>query len=134
MGKYRTPSKKSKWYLPTEDYLTAVHYALRYPSLLNELPPANSASGIDYSKDRVQTSNQYDATSDLAIRRLEIQAKIDIIEACIKEAANGQDKVLKDSVCYGRTYYQLQDKGYLGSQYELGQMRQHFYYILIQRI
>ena len=31
MGKYRTPSPNSKYSLPKEDYLTAIHYSLRYP-------------------------------------------------------------------------------------------------------
>ena len=134
MGKYRTPSSKSKYYLPKDDYLAAVHYALRYPRLKASLPPADSSSGISYDKERVQSSNQYDATSELAIKRLEIIDKLRIIDHCISEVSNGNDDMLKKAVCYGFTYYQLQDMGYLGSAYEFGQMRQHFYYLLIQYI
>lgn len=134
MGNHRAPSKKSKWYLPIDDYYTAVHYALRYPRLLASIPPADSGSAIQYDKDRVQTSNQFDATYELAAKRLEIKEKLDKIERCIHEAANGNDAVLRKSVCYGMTYYQLRDNGYMGSRYEFGNMRQHFYYLLIQLI
>jgi len=134
MGKFRLPSKKSRWYLPTDDYLTAVHYALRYPKLLASLPPADSGRGIRYDKDPVQTSNQYDATSSLAIRRSEIKEKLELIDWCIHEVANGNDDILRKNVCYGMTYYQLKDMGYLGSAYEFGCMRQRFYYLLIQYI
>lgn len=134
MGQYRTPSKKSRWYLPKDDYLTAVHYALRYPKLLASLPPANSGSAIRYDRDRVQSSEQYDATSALAMKRLEIKDKLELIDWCIHEVANGQDDILRRNVCYGVTYYQLRDSGYLGSAYEFGQMRQKFYYLLIEYI
>jgi len=134
MGKYRLPSTESKWYLPKDDYLTAVHYALRYPRLLASIPAADSNSAIKYDTERVQTSNQYDATSEIAIKRAEIKEKIELIDRCIQAAAGGQDDVLRKSVCYGFTYYQLKDRGYLGSRYEFGIMRQKFYYLLIQYI
>ena len=31
MGKYKAPSEKYKYYIPKEDYLTAIHFSLRYP-------------------------------------------------------------------------------------------------------
>lgn len=134
MGKYRPPSKNSRWYLPTDDYLTAVHYALRYPRLLVSLPSADSSKGIRYDKDKVQSSNQFDATSILAIKRSEIKDKLELIDWCIHQVANGQDDILRKNVCYGIPYWQLAQAGYLGSAYEFGQMRQHFYYTLIQYI
>ena len=38
--KYRTLSEKNTYYLPKEEYLTAIHYALRYPLMLAELNDA----------------------------------------------------------------------------------------------
>ena len=53
MGKYRPPSEKSKYYIPKEDYLTAVHYALRYPLWQQDLRDmANTSKGISYDKDK----------------------------------------------------------------------------------
>ena len=54
--KYRTLSEKNTYYLPKEEYLTAIHYALRYPLMLAELNDArDTSSAIRYDKDCVQT-------------------------------------------------------------------------------
>ena len=137
MGKYRTPSEHSKYYLPQEDYLTAIHYALRYPTLLAETPPADSGHAIRYDKVRVQTSGQYDATSDLAIRRSNNAHKIRIIEDTLLEVAPEKGNIpyfLKLGVCYGYTYNQLCGKGLSMGQRQYYEMRRHFYFELIKKI
>ena len=54
--KHRILSEKNKYYLPKEDYLTAIHYALRYPMMLAELDDVRDTStAIRYDKDKVQT-------------------------------------------------------------------------------
>lgn len=134
MGKYKElKSKGTSFYLPKEDYLTAIHYALRYPTLLAELPPADSGKGIDYSKERVQTP-LYDSTSELVIRREETLAKIILIDSTIKETAEGLDYYLKLAVCYGLTYDQLLAKGLPMCRRSFYEMRRHFYFELIKKI
>ena len=137
MSKYRTPNENSKYYLPQEDYLTAIHYALRYTTLLAEIPPADSSCAIRYDKDRVQSSNQYDPTSDLAIRRSNNAHKIKIIEETILEVAPDMSNLayfLKLGVCYGYTYNQLCGKGLPMGQRQYYEMRRHFYFELIKKI
>lgn len=51
MGKYRVPSEKNKYYIQREDYLTSVHYALRYPLWVEELRlTVDTGKAIRYDK------------------------------------------------------------------------------------
>ena len=139
MGHYRTPSKSNKYYLPKEEYLTAVHYALRYPLLIEELKTtanADTGQAIRYDKDRVQTSNLYDATSETAMQRAMIQEKIDKIMDTLEEATDSahEKKYLRLHVCYGFTQWQLEDKGMKCGRYRFSDMRQYFYYLLSKKI
>lgn len=138
MGHYRIPSKKSKYYLPQHEYLCAIHYALRYPSLLEELTTLNADTGqaIRYDKDRVQTSNQYDATAEIGMRLAEVKDKIEKIAASLKEATDNKDelKFLRLHVCYGFTFWQLEEKGMKCGEYRFSNMRQYFYYLLAKKI
>ena len=69
MGKYRAPSENSKYYIPKEDYLTAIHYSLRYPLWKEEVETmADTSKGISYDKDKVQTSFGYDSTFEAAVK------------------------------------------------------------------
>lgn len=136
MGNIKAPkSQKTSYCLPKEDYITAVHYALRYPTLLADLPPADSGSAIRYDKERVQTSNQYDATAELAMKRLAITQKLKIIEDTILEVApEGLEHYLKLGVCYGFTYDQLLGRNLPMGRNQYYDMRRHFYFNLIQKI
>lgn len=139
MGFYRTPTKNSKYYLPKEEYLTAIHYALRYPYLIAELKTISNldtGSAIQYDKDRVQTSNLYDGVADLAIQRADLQAKIDNIEAALDTAAKTKEekKYLKLGVCHGANYWMLEQRGIKCGKAHYYSMRRVFYYTLAQKI
>lgn len=139
MGFYRIPSKNSKYYLPKEEYLTAVHYALRYPYLLEELNTianADTAQGISYDKDKVESSNLSDSTAKTAIMRAELKDKIKKITEAIQEATQNEDEeyYIRLHVCYGFNYWQLVGKGMKSSEYRFSNMRQLFYYTLAKKI
>lgn len=139
MGFYRIPSKNSKYYLPKEEYLTAVHYALRYPYLLEELNTianADTAQGISYDKDKVDSSNLSDSTAKTAIMRAELKDKIKKITEAIQEATQNEDEeyYIRLHVCYGFNYWQLVAKGMKSGQYRFSNMRQYFYYSLARKI
>lgn len=138
MGHYRVPSKKNKYYLPRQEYLSAIHYALRYPYLLEELKNINadSSQGIRYDKDKVQNSNLYDATSEIALERATLQEKIDKIVGALEDATDTKTelKYLRMHVCYGFTRWQLEEKGMKCGEYRFSNMRQYFYYLLSKRI
>lgn len=135
MSKYRTLSNKTKYYIPKEDYLTAIHYSLRYPLLLQELSvAADTSTAIRYDKDRVQSFNDSDSTSETAIRMAEIADKINLIDSTIRQVANGMDEWLRYGVCYGLTFNQLKSKGMPCERDMYYLMRRHYYFILSKRI
>ena len=112
MGKYRVPSSSSKYYVPKQDYLTAIHWCRRYPLWKAELElEPDSGKAIEYDKDHVQTSNQYDPVSSLAIRRADIYAKMVMLENTIREVDESIYSYLLLGVGYGLTENQLKEKG-----------------------
>lgn len=133
--KYRPPSEKSVYYLHKDYYVAAVRYALQYKTWKGEIQTsADTVAGIRYDKEKVQTSNNYDSTSETAIRRAEIGEKIKMIDDIIAEVAPGLEEYLRMSVCYGFTYYQLIERGMPLNRNAYSVLRQHFYYELHRRI
>ena len=135
MGKYRTPSESSKYYIPKEDYLTAIHYSLRYPLWKEEVGDlANTARGISYDKDNVQTSAGYDSTFEAAVRIQEKQHKLQLIDDTIHDVADGMDYWLRLGVCYGLTFEQLKGKGMPCEHKKYYLIRRMYYYNLSKKI
>lgn len=136
MGKYRTPSKKNKYYIPTEDYITAVHWCLRYPIWVSELSIIpDTSKAITYDQDRVQTSGGYNPTEELAMKRAEISRKKDLLEKTVRECVpDPLYKYMILHVGHGRTYYQLEKEGLNVSEYEFRKYKQKFYYEISQKI
>lgn len=137
MGKYRAPSEKSKFYLPKEDYLTAIHYSLRYPLWKEEVETmADTSKAIAYDKDKVQSSSDYDSTFEAAVKIVESnkQHKMQIVDDTIQKVANGLDYWLRLGVCYGLTFDQIKGKGLPCERDAYYLMRRKYYYYLVQRI
>lgn len=137
MSKYRTPSNKSKYFIPKEDYLTAIHYSLRYPLWKEEVDNmADTSRAICYDKDRVQTSGNYDSTFEAAVRITDSYAmqKIKMIDDIIALVADGMDYYLRLGVCYGLTFDQLKGKGLPCEKDKYYLMRRHYYFELSKRI
>ena len=112
MSKYRTPSVNSKYYIAKEEYLTAIHWCLRYPLWCAELElEPDTGKAIEYDKDHVQTSNDFDPVSSLAIRRAEIAAKKKLLEDTIREVDGGLYHYLIMGIGYGFTEHLLWEKG-----------------------
>lgn len=136
MGKYRTLSETNQYYLPKHTYLTCIHYALQYRDWKAMLEADRDTRGaIRYDKDKVQTSNDYDSTSSIAIRMVEIQNKVNLIDTIIEDICeDGMQKYLRLSVCYGFTVYQLQEQGIPCGKNYINKLRQRFYYELSKKI
>lgn len=135
MGKYRTPSEGSRYYIPKEDYLTAIHYSLRYPLWKEEVEAmADTSRAITYDKDKVQTSSNYDSTYEAAVRIQEKQHKIQIIDDTIHDVADGMDYWLRLGVCYGLTFDQLKGKGMPCEHKKYYLIRRMYYYKLSKKI
>lgn len=135
MAKYRVLSEKNQYYIPREDYLTAIHYALRYPLWVAEMQTnADTRGAIRYDKDRVQTSNDFDSTQAVGIKRVELSEKIKIVEDTIEESADGMNYYLRLGVCYGLTFDQLKGKGIPCERKKYYQIRRKFYALLSTKI
>lgn len=135
MGKYYYQKEgSSTYYISKEDYLCAIHYALRYPDLIKKLSVLSDEKGIDYSKVRVKSSNNYNSTQELAIKRAEISKKIKLIDDTIKEVSDGLDYWIRLSVCYGFNFDQLYAKKIPASRATFYRVRKKFYFELIKKI
>jgi len=137
MSKYRALTQKNKYYIPKEDYLTAIHYSLRYPLWLAELDDARDTStGIRYDKDKVQTSPNGDMVYNAATRAIELSKKVDMIDSLIAQCARGKDveRFLRLGVCYGLTFDQLKQRDMPYERTAYYQMRQRYYYELSRLI
>lgn len=133
---HRIPTKNSKYYIPKQDYLTAIHYSLRYPLLQEEYRTgADTSKGLTYDKDKVQTSNDFNSTEDIGIRLAEIKEKIDLIdETLIESAGELLAPYLRLGVCYGLTYVQLQNKDIPCGHNHYYEIRRKYYYLLSKKI
>jgi len=130
MSKHRVPTD-----LPREDFLTALHYALRYPMWEKEIEtPPDTAQAIRYDRDRVQTSGDYDPVQTTAIRREEIGRKMALVDKVCLEVGKELSYYLKLGVCYGLTWWQLEAKGIPCSRNTYYTMRKRFYFELSLRI
>lgn len=137
MSKYRTPSERSKYYIPKEDYLTAIHYSLRYPLWKQEVDSmADTSRAIVYDKDKVQSSNGFDSTFEAAVRMTESETakKIQLVDDTIALVGKGLDYYLRLGVCYGLNFDQLKGKGMPCERDMYYTMRRHYYYELSKRI
>lgn len=137
MGKYRTLSESNQYYLPKHTYLTCIHYALQYRDWIALLNTERDTRGaIRYDRDHVQTSGDYDSTSDTAIRMVGMTDRVSKIDQCIELACDDREmeKWLRLGVCYGFTVYQLLDEGMPCGKDLYYKLRQKFYYELAKKI
>ena len=137
MGKYRTLSESNQYYLPKHTYLTCIHYALQYRDWIALLNTERDTRGaIRYDKDHVQTSGDYDRTSDTAIRMVGMTDRVSKIDHCIELVCDNREmeKWLRLGVCYGFTVYQLLDEGMPCGKDLYYKIRQKFYYELAKKI
>jgi hypothetical protein len=135
MTQYRVPKKTSKYYVPEQVYLTVVHFCRQYPLWKAELEiNPNTQKAIDYSRDVVQTSNQFDQTSEIAMDRKMIADKKELVEKTAHEVAGVLAEWLLLGVGHGLTYYQLVDKGIPCGKDMYYDIRRKFYFVLSKRI
>lgn len=137
MSRGRKPSIKSPYYLPGKAYSLAMEYANNYDMWMAELRSLrNQNKAIDYSKDRVQASGDYDPTEAAAIDIAELQSKLDKIDDTIREVSEGMDDFIRLAVCYDYTYRQL-TMGRLKmplNKNDFGRIKHHFYFELYKKI
>ncbi len=115
MPKYRTPSKRSKYYVPKEEYLTALHFCRQYPEWERAI-----AGRTDQGEDdaRIAAMKKKKAAVDMLIHKM----------------ADGMDEWLFLGVCRGLTFPQMKQQGLPIGRTKYYEMRQRFYYYLTRMI
>lgn len=88
MRGFRTPTRNSKYWTEPTLYKHAISWCLCYPLWKRELETLPDASkAIDYAKDKVQTSSDYDATAEMALKRVELEHKVNLLETTARLVA-----------------------------------------------
>ncbi len=135
MTRVRILSEKNKYYLPKEELLTVLHFALQYANWDAELRTApDTSKAITYDTDRVQTSNDSDPSSEIAMRRYTIAKKRDLVDEVLHQVAPEIEEFLRLGVCYGFTFWQLEARGMPCGKTMYYDRRQRFYWELARRI
>lgn len=126
-----------KYKLQKYEYLQAKWYALGYDSYIDEYNTLSSdLSGVDYAKDRIQSSSSGSSTEDLGIRRAMLKQKIENIQQSAIEADPELYQYLLIGVTQeGITYNALRMlKGLPCGQNKYYSIRRKFFYILAKKI
>lgn len=133
--KNRILSEKNEFYLPKEEFLTVLHFALQYPNWVQELrTEPDTSKAITYDEERVQTSGGYDACSETAMRRYMLEKKKKLVEDTAREVAPEIYDYLILGVAYGWTFWQLQAKGMPCEKDTYYNRRRKFYHLLAKKI
>lgn len=133
--KHRTPTKRSKYYTEPRAYKHAMSWCLCYPLWIKELETLpDPGKAIDYSKDRVQTSAQYDSTSELALKRVALESKVNLLETTAGSVAGDLAKWLIKGVTEDIRSDDLITQGMPCGKTLYYEMRQKFYYMISKRI
>lgn len=127
--------ENNPYFLPKEEYLTALHYALQYKEWCKELSAApDTSKTIAYDGEKVQTSGGYDSTAEVAIRRQMIAKKKRLVEDTIREAGGEIYPYLLRGVCGGQPFWELRQQGMPCEKDYYYKRRQKFYYLLSRKI
>lgn len=128
-------SKRSKYYLPKEDYLTVKHFCLRYPLWVAELSvPPDTSRAITYDGVRVQTTGDSDPCAEVAMRRAEYARKKELVDRTIMETAPEIAHYLMLGVCYGVNEKDLEAEGMPCMRDMYYDRRRKFYWAMAHKI
>lgn len=133
--KFRTPTKASKYWTEPRLYKHAISWCLCYPLWKKELESLPDASkAIDYAKDKVQTSNDYDATAELALKRVELEHKVNILETTARLVMGEMSHWIIKGVTEDVRVEDLIAQGMPYSKNTYFRIRQQFYHLISKRI
>lgn len=134
--RHRMPTENSKYYIPKEVFLTAVHFCKQYPLWLAELSTyPNANKGVSYDRDVVQTSNLSDTTAEMATRRAEMARKKNLVDSTAEEVGGKKyGRWIVQGVCFDFPFFTLADRGIPCGKDLYYQMRRRFYYELSKKI
>lgn len=136
MPQQRTPRKNSKYYVPKETFLTAVHYCKQYPLWVAELSMIpDTIRGVSYDGDVVQTSTIGNITERTAIRRADIARKKELVDSVANQVAGEVlGRWLVQGVGFGFSFFALERLGIPCGKDLYYKLRQRFYFELSEKI
>lgn len=130
----RAPKKGAKYYLPKYEYKTVVAFCFQYPELKRKLRDIDGFHAV-VNDGMPHASGASNPTESDAIKRAEIQNKIDLIENVTKE----QTGILYKWMIQGitdetMTYTRLRNQGIPVGKNLYSEMRRRVYYHIAQRL
>lgn len=133
---YRRPKKDDPYWVEPEIWDNVVHFCRCYPIWLKELETLpDSSKAISYDGDRVQTSGNYDVTSALALKRVEVERKVDLLRTtAMIVSPELWEWILKGTTEKGVTIEDLIAQGMPTNKNHYAKLRKYFYYLISKRI
>ena len=133
---YRRPRKNDPYWVEPEIYDTVVHFCRCYPLWIKELKTLpNSNKAITYDGDKVQSSGENDPTYAIAIKRVEIERKVDLIRTtAMIVSPELWEWLIKGTTTKGITIEDLIAQGMPTNKSKYATLRKIFYYYLSKRI
>ena len=133
---YRRPKKKSPYFVEPEIFDNVVTFCRCYPLWVKELQTVpDSSRAITYDKDKVQTSGGYNVTEALALKRVEIEHKVDLIRTtAMISSPDLWEWIIKGTTEKGVTINDLINQGMPCNKNHYAKIRAYFYYLLSKRI
>lgn len=125
-------SKKSPYWLPKQEYLTAKHFALQYPRWIQETAYGLSAVAYDGMPGK---SSPGDPTAAQAQKNEVSRRKAKLVEDAVREAgADIYDWLLMGVTNEDINYYHLQELGMPCGKNYYYQRRQKFFWNLAKKM
>lgn len=130
----RAPKKGAKYYLPKYEYKTVVAFCFQYPELKRKLRDIDGFHAV-VNDGMPHSSGTSNPTESDAIKRAEIQSKIELIESVTKE----QTGMLYHWMIQGitdetMTYNRLRNQGIPVGKNLYSEIRRRVYYHIAQRL
>lgn len=134
--RYRKPKRTSKYWVEPEIFDNVVTFCRCYPVWLKELQTLPDPSrAIRYDGDKVQSTGGYDSTAELAMRRLEIERKVNLIVTTAQAASPDLWQwIIKGTTSKDYTIQDLIKQGMPAGKDYYGKAKAKFYYLISKRI
>lgn len=124
--------KLEKYGISSKRYKELCGFCEQYPEWVDELNYKNDTVGSkEITGMPIPPHNTSDQTGNLAIRRVELQKKCELIEQTAIQANSDLYQYIIKSVCYEHPFWYLQDiMGMPCSQRAFYDARRYFFYLL----
>ena len=134
--RYRKPKRTSKYWVEPEIFDNVVTFCRCYPIWLKELQTLPDPSrAIRYDGDKVQSTGGYDSTAELAMRRLEVERKVNLIITTAQAASPDLwEWIIKWVTTKDYTVQDLINQGMPAGKNYFNTAKAKFYYLISKRI